>query len=96
MIYCTAALTSFSNIITYITFLFSESRIAYILSKAWTNFDFETKAVEIRWKSSDIYYLEVVHSKFYKLDFVDFEVVRSWNTKCPSIYMKSSMCYQHK
>ena len=34
--------------------------------------NFETKIVEIYCKVSEIYYFEVEHSKFYKINFNDF------------------------
>ena len=53
--------------------------MTFIVSKTWSNFDFETQTVDILWKSSKICYFEVEHSKFYESNFGDFEVVNFWN-----------------
>ena len=49
----------------------------FILSIGWTHLDIEKKLVEIRWKLSEIHSSQVEHSKFYKPNFVDFEVFKS-------------------
>ena len=52
-------------------------KISFILSKARTNLEFEIKTRQLKSdeKSSEIYYFEVEHSKFYEPNFDSFEVV---------------------
>ena len=50
------------------------SEISSVLNKAYSNLDFETKVVKIHWKLSEIYYLQVEHSKFQILVIFEWSI----------------------